>query len=87
MKNRVAIEPSVLELEQTKHKVEVEVLSLEYRAARVFERLSGIEILDDEYETMSATGRDAERLQRETALRPKRRSRTTDLSSRTLRCD
>ena len=48
VKNRVRLNHRVLELEQTKHKVEVEVLSLEYRAARVFERLSRIEILDDE---------------------------------------
>jgi hypothetical protein len=55
----------VLELEQAKHKVEVEVLSLEYRAARVFERLSRIEILDDEDETMSRPDETLERLQRE----------------------
>ncbi|CAL6366349.1 unnamed protein product [Bathycoccus prasinos] len=65
VKNRVRLNHRVLELEQAKHKVEVEVLSLEYRAARVFERLSRIEILDDEYETMSRPDETLERLQRE----------------------
>ena len=65
VKNRVRLNHRVLELEQTKHKVQVEVLSLEYRAARVFERLSRIEILDDEYETMSRPDETLERLQRE----------------------
>ena len=52
MKNRVQLNHRVLELEKTKHKVEIEVLSLEYRAARVLERLVRNEILNDECETM-----------------------------------
>ena len=65
VKNRVRLNHRVLELKETKHKVEVEVLSLEYRAARVCERLYQIEILDDERETMSRPDETLERLQRE----------------------
>ena len=48
VKNRVQLNHRVLELEKTKHKVEIEVLSLEYRAARVLERLVRNEILSGE---------------------------------------
>ena len=65
VKNRVQLNHRVLELEKTKHKVEIEVLSLEYRAARVLERLVRNEILNDECETMFRQDKTLNRLQRE----------------------
>lgn len=62
VKNRVRINQRVYDLEATKNKVHVEILSLELRAARVFERLKQIEKFDDASETMTRPDETLERL-------------------------